>query len=97
MKAWTRENLYVLEDATRHHYRFVMPGAALEETEWQRCLERLSRLRRRRAISWPAAAFHRACRGLLRPGGRVAGSSELASCWTRPNPVLAGLREGGTS
>ena len=60
VKAWTRENLYVLEDATRHHYRFVMPGAALEETEWQRCLERLSRL--------PAKAGYLVASGSLPPG-----------------------------
>jgi 6-phosphofructokinase 2 len=49
VKAWTRENLYVLEEATRHQYRFIMPGAPLEEAEWHRCLERLSRLCKRPA------------------------------------------------
>lgn len=44
VKAWTRENLYVLEESTRHHYRFIMPGAALEEVEWRRCPDRISQL-----------------------------------------------------
>jgi 6-phosphofructokinase 2 len=44
VRAWTRENLYVLEEATRHQYKFIMPGAALEEGEWHRCLEALERL-----------------------------------------------------
>jgi 6-phosphofructokinase 2 len=37
--AWTRENLYVLEEATRHQYRFIMPGSRLADDEWQRCLQ----------------------------------------------------------
>lgn len=44
VKAWTRENLYVHESASGHHYRFIMPGAALAEKEWHQCLERISHL-----------------------------------------------------
>jgi len=44
VKAWTRENLYVHEDSSGHHYRFIMPGAALEESEWRHCLKRISQL-----------------------------------------------------
>ncbi len=44
MTAWTRENLYVLEGATRHQYRFIMPGAPLAEADWHRCLDRLAHL-----------------------------------------------------
>lgn len=44
VKAWTRENLYVLEETTRHQYRFIMPGGSLEECEWLRCLECLDKL-----------------------------------------------------
>jgi 6-phosphofructokinase 2 len=49
VKAWTRENLYVLEEATRHQYRFIMPGAPLEEVDWHRCLEKLTKLPRKPA------------------------------------------------
>jgi 6-phosphofructokinase 2 len=41
-EAWTRENLYVLEQSTRHQYRFIMPGLPLHEAEWQGCLDRLA-------------------------------------------------------
>jgi 6-phosphofructokinase 2 len=44
VQAWTRENLYVLEETTRHQYRFIMPGGALEEGEWVGCLEYLDKL-----------------------------------------------------
>ncbi|MCL4534195.1 MAG: 1-phosphofructokinase family hexose kinase [Bacteroidetes bacterium] len=37
-----RENLGVLEEATGQQFRFGMPGPALSEEEWQRCLRALS-------------------------------------------------------
>ncbi len=36
---WTRENLNVSEEETRRQYRFVLPGAPLQDDEWKRCLE----------------------------------------------------------
>jgi 6-phosphofructokinase 2 len=35
----TREDITVFDEATSQQYRFVMPGAALSEFEWQQCLE----------------------------------------------------------
>jgi 6-phosphofructokinase 2 len=37
-RQWTRENLNVAEGTTGRQFRFVMPGAALEEAEWSRFL-----------------------------------------------------------
>ncbi len=68
--AWTRENLYVLEESTRHQYRFIMPGAPLTEGDWHRCLDRLSQL--------PEKPAYVVASGSLPPGvpedffGRVA-------------------------
>jgi 6-phosphofructokinase 2 len=36
---WTRENLNVSERVTRRQFRFVMPGPALAEAEWQALLD----------------------------------------------------------
>ena len=44
MTAWTREDIYVMEEETRHQYRFVMPGAAVSEAEWQTCLAQIDAL-----------------------------------------------------
>ncbi len=35
----TRENIIVLDESTGNQYRFGMPGAALKETEWKKCLQ----------------------------------------------------------
>lgn len=35
----TRENIIVLDEHNHRQYRFGMPGAPLQETEWQQCLE----------------------------------------------------------
>jgi 6-phosphofructokinase 2 len=40
----TRESLTILEKSTGQQYRFGMPGPALKEAEWRRCLEEISRL-----------------------------------------------------
>jgi len=40
----TRENLSVTERSTHREFRFVMPGPAISEAEWQRCLDRLAAL-----------------------------------------------------
>jgi 6-phosphofructokinase 2 len=40
----TRENFTVLEKSTGQQYRFGMPGPTLQEVEWRRCLEEISRL-----------------------------------------------------
>lgn len=34
----TREDITIFEQETGHQYRFVMPGARLDEKEWQQCL-----------------------------------------------------------
>lgn len=44
MKAWTRENLIVYEQATGQQYRFGMPGAPMLESEWMAILNRLEDL-----------------------------------------------------
>jgi 6-phosphofructokinase 2 len=41
---WTRENLIVLEQSTGLQYRFGMPGPLLQETEWSKCLARVSEI-----------------------------------------------------
>jgi 6-phosphofructokinase 2 len=38
----TRENLIVLEESTGRQFRFGMPGPALQDEEWKRCLTELS-------------------------------------------------------
>jgi 6-phosphofructokinase 2 len=35
----TRENLTVLETTTGEQFRFILPGPALREDEWRRCLD----------------------------------------------------------
>jgi 6-phosphofructokinase 2 len=40
----TREDFFVTEIATGQPYRFILPGPDLSESEWQRCLELLSRI-----------------------------------------------------
>lgn len=39
IKKHTRENLIVLEESSNLQYRFGMPGPAIEQDEWQKCLE----------------------------------------------------------
>lgn len=94
--AWTRENLYVLEEATRHQYRFIMPGSPLTEDEWQRCLEIVEGL--------PETPAYLVASGSLPPGvpndffarlGRLArkmGSRFVLD--TSGEPLHLGLREG---
>ncbi|MBS1525812.1 MAG: 1-phosphofructokinase family hexose kinase [Bacteroidetes bacterium] len=43
-KANTRENLIVTDLATRKQYLFDMPGSAVLENEWQKCLAALGKL-----------------------------------------------------
>lgn len=38
----TREDITIFEEETQQQYRFVMPGARLEEEEWQQCLASLA-------------------------------------------------------
>jgi 6-phosphofructokinase 2 len=40
----TRQNLTVLEEASGQQYRFGMPGPALKDAEWQRCLDEVAML-----------------------------------------------------
>lgn len=35
----TRENIIILDESTQNQYRFGMPGTALQEREWQSCLD----------------------------------------------------------
>jgi len=66
----TREDVTVFDESTREQFRFVFPGAALSEMEWQECLASIGRLT-------PPPAFVIAS-GSLPPGvpenffGRVA-------------------------
>lgn len=41
---WTRQNLHVVSEATGEQFRFVMPGAALYDTEWQQLLQKIAAL-----------------------------------------------------
>jgi 6-phosphofructokinase 2 len=43
---WTRENFIVVDSLTNQQYRFGMPGALVEEDEWENCLETLETLAR---------------------------------------------------
>ncbi len=38
---YTRVNVTIFEKSTEQQYRFAMPGAALQESEWQECLKRI--------------------------------------------------------
>jgi 6-phosphofructokinase 2 len=40
----TRENIIVLDESTNNQYRFGMPGTALQESEWQQCLQKIEAL-----------------------------------------------------
>jgi 6-phosphofructokinase 2 len=42
VEGMTRENLTVFEETSDRQFRFGMPGPALQEQEWQRCLDVLS-------------------------------------------------------
>lgn len=39
---WTRENIHIEELSSQQQYRFGMPGPALSDDEWQRCLDAVS-------------------------------------------------------
>jgi len=41
---WTRQNLHVVSEATGEQFRFVMPGAALHDDEWQQLLAKIAQL-----------------------------------------------------
>jgi 6-phosphofructokinase 2 len=96
IRAWTRENLYVLEQESRQQFRFIMPGPPLEEGEWHSCLEYIARL--------PEKPTYLVASGSLPPGipddfyGRLArvarqmGCKMLLDCG---QPALGlGLRDG---
>src|SRR5208283_2057606 len=57
---WTRENFNVLDESSRHQFRFIMPGAKMTEGEWHQCLEAIASLQ-------PAPAYVVAS-GSLPPG-----------------------------
>jgi len=40
----TREDIMVVDNATKSQYRFIMPGAALGEVEWKTCLKKLEEI-----------------------------------------------------
>lgn len=43
VREWTRESLAVFETSTSLQYRFNMEGPTLQEEEWRRCLEMVSK------------------------------------------------------
>ena len=96
IEGWTRENLYVMEEATRHQYRFMMPGPTLSESEWQGVLDQLASL--------PEKPDYLVASGSLTPGvpddffARVARiAKKLNSRFildTRGEPLRLALREG---
>jgi 6-phosphofructokinase 2 len=40
----TRENIIVVDEATNNQYRFGMPGTALSESEWKKCLHAMEEI-----------------------------------------------------
>ena len=92
----TREDVTVFDESTHEQFRFVFPGAALSEMEWQQCLASIGLLT-------PAPAFVIAS-GSLPPGvpenffGRVAraceGRSKVIVDTSGPR-LRAALEHGG--
>ena len=70
-RAWTRENLNVVEETSGRQFRFCMPGAALGETEWRPFLAD-------GVLPDPAPAFFVAS-GSLPPGVPVDFYAQLAT------------------
>lgn len=70
-RGWTRENSNVLEQASGRQFRFCMPGAALDESEWRPFLDD-------DVIPDPAPAFLVAS-GSLPPGVPADFYAELAT------------------
>ncbi len=44
IKGETRENLAIMETATKRQYRFGMPGPRLSEKDWRKCLDTVVRM-----------------------------------------------------
>lgn len=40
----TRENIIVLDESSNNQYRFGMPGTALKEAEWKKCLQAIEEI-----------------------------------------------------
>lgn len=76
--AWTRQNVIVTEESTNEQYRFCLPGPELTGDEVDRCLERLSQVKRPRFAVFsgslppgaPSDFYARAARA-LGPDSRV--------------------------
>ncbi|NCB57123.1 MAG: 6-phosphofructokinase II [Gammaproteobacteria bacterium] len=68
---WTRQNLHVVSDATGEQFRFVMPGAALHEDEWQQLLAKIAQL--------PAGTLL-VLSGSLPPNMTTSAVTELLQC-----------------
>ncbi len=68
---WTRQNLHVVSDATGEQFRFVMPGAALHDDEWQQLLAKIAQL--------PAGTLL-VLSGSLPPNMTTAAVTELLQC-----------------
>lgn len=68
---WTRQNLHVVSDATGEQFRFVMPGAALHENEWQQLLAKIAQL--------PAGTLL-VLSGSLPPNMTTSAVTELLQC-----------------
>ncbi|ART54050.1 phosphofructokinase [Acidovorax carolinensis] len=94
----TRENFSVVETATGQEYRFVLPGPALQATEWQACLHTLHALTH--APRWLIASgslppgvppdFY----ARLAPGARARGTRLVVD--TSGLPLAAALQAGVT-
>ena len=68
---WTRQNLHVVSEATGEQFRFVMPGAALHENEWQQLLAKIAQL--------PAGTLL-VLSGSLPPNMTTSAVTELLQC-----------------
>ena len=68
---WTRQNLHVVSDATGEQFRFVMPGAALHDDEWQQLLTKIAQ--------FPAGTLL-VLSGSLPPNMTTSAVTELLQC-----------------
>jgi 6-phosphofructokinase 2 len=92
----TRQNLTVLDEASGRPYRFVLPGPALTEAEWRRCLNAFS------LIDWKPDFM--VASGSLPPGVSDEAYAELARLAKKRGskmildvagvPLAAALKEG---
>ncbi len=80
----TREDVTAFDETAREQYRFVFPGAALSDGEWQECLASIGRFSPAPALSSQAAACLPACPGIFTVSSRAPGKGKARSSSTAP-------------